>query len=728
MAYRQNHLRDEGPASGVSFALNGDGIVGLDLDDCRDPATKAIDSWAEQIIRRLRSYTEVSPSGTGLRIFVRGELPPEGRHKGQIEVYDTGKFLSVTGLKLTTHGAGDGIEDRAAAVLAWHAEVFGDGTGSTPTGPTEENTKGRTRLVIPPRDSISPFEDSRDDRLYRLFEAKPKASDLFWGGRDGYASQSEVDLALANMAVSIGWSDQDLVDLLVVARRNADAGDKPHDYFIRTIDKARDGRTGPTPRPKPKPQPPPEPAPEDAHPDPPAAGETVPSPDEEKRGGGAAPDIPGGSGRSGSTRTARARDGRGPTDHEHGRSGRPGRSGRSGRSAGNENGRSGRPGRSGRSARRESGLLAKVSAYLALHLVVDEPALIVMSAWVMAAWLIERWERFAHLAVTSPEARCGKTRALELLEPICPNGKLLAGITPAAVYRLMAAQWPRPTLLLDEAQALGRDGSEKLLDLFKAGISRSSTHSCCVREGKDWKSCDFPVYGPKVIALIGKPEGVLADRCFEVPMRRKNKDESGRVRRCRPGVVEKHGRALRERLEKWSAGPCCSFRVPEIYERLEPLDLDNDRLAELLLPLQAVLLAEKQTEAMRVLESYARGIEERAREAEEQSPGVRLLAALRAIFADAGEDFLPTERLLRELVGRGEEDWATCDHGRPLNRHTLAARLRKFDIRPDLDRTRTVRGYYAADFEDAWGRYLPHPSQGSSRSSRSSRSSANGGG
>jgi hypothetical protein len=257
LAYRKLHLPDDGPASGVSFCLNGDGIVGIDLDDCRDPKTNAIKDWAVKIIRRFGSYTEVSPSGTGIRIFLRGTLPPEGRHKGKVEVYDTGKFLSVTGHKLTTHGAGDGIEDRAAELLAWHAEVFGDGTGPTPTEPTKKKHEG-PRLIIP---QGNPFEDTRDERLYYLFRDKPKAAELYRGERNGYASQSEVDLALANMAVNVGWGDQDLVDLLVMARRNADEPIKPLGYFIRTVEKARDGPAVPTPRAKPQPPPSPGPAP-----------------------------------------------------------------------------------------------------------------------------------------------------------------------------------------------------------------------------------------------------------------------------------------------------------------------------------------------------------------------------------------------------------------------------------------------------------------------------------
>src|SRR5262249_45677235 len=62
---------------GLGFVLTPDDpFVGVDLDHCRDPRTGTIEKWAQDIIDRLRSYTEITPSGTGIRIFLRGTLPP----------------------------------------------------------------------------------------------------------------------------------------------------------------------------------------------------------------------------------------------------------------------------------------------------------------------------------------------------------------------------------------------------------------------------------------------------------------------------------------------------------------------------------------------------------------------------------------------------------------------------------------------------------------------------
>jgi putative DNA primase/helicase len=62
---------------GLGFRL-GDrmtAFVGADLDHCLDRETGRIDPWAQKIVSKLSSYTEVTPSGEGLRIFIIGRLP-----------------------------------------------------------------------------------------------------------------------------------------------------------------------------------------------------------------------------------------------------------------------------------------------------------------------------------------------------------------------------------------------------------------------------------------------------------------------------------------------------------------------------------------------------------------------------------------------------------------------------------------------------------------------------
>jgi primase-polymerase (primpol)-like protein len=84
------------------FALNGDGIVCLDLDHCLDGDTLA--DWAARLLSTLpKTYIERSVSGTGLHVFGRGHVPAgrKIRDHRAIEIYGTGRYIAVTGDRFT---------------------------------------------------------------------------------------------------------------------------------------------------------------------------------------------------------------------------------------------------------------------------------------------------------------------------------------------------------------------------------------------------------------------------------------------------------------------------------------------------------------------------------------------------------------------------------------------------------------------------------------------------
>lgn len=83
---------------GVGLVLTGDGLICIDLDDVREPESGHITDQAMAMIERFDSFTEVSPSGTGVHIWVRGHLPFDGRNFGNgIEIYQRGRFIAFTG-------------------------------------------------------------------------------------------------------------------------------------------------------------------------------------------------------------------------------------------------------------------------------------------------------------------------------------------------------------------------------------------------------------------------------------------------------------------------------------------------------------------------------------------------------------------------------------------------------------------------------------------------------
>jgi putative DNA primase/helicase len=88
-----------GGFTGILFAL-GAGLAAIDIDDCRDAQTGIIEPWAVTLAGKLASFTEVSPSGRGLHILIRGRLPKginatiDGH---RIEAYSDKRFLCMSG-------------------------------------------------------------------------------------------------------------------------------------------------------------------------------------------------------------------------------------------------------------------------------------------------------------------------------------------------------------------------------------------------------------------------------------------------------------------------------------------------------------------------------------------------------------------------------------------------------------------------------------------------------
>ena len=82
---------------GIGFVFTVDaGIVGIDLDKCiAEDGTIA--EWALKAVHRFNSFTELSPSGTGLHIYARGQIPMTGTKKGHVEIYRQSRFFTVTG-------------------------------------------------------------------------------------------------------------------------------------------------------------------------------------------------------------------------------------------------------------------------------------------------------------------------------------------------------------------------------------------------------------------------------------------------------------------------------------------------------------------------------------------------------------------------------------------------------------------------------------------------------
>jgi putative DNA primase/helicase len=89
----------EGHHDGIGFMFSSaDPYCGVDLDGCRNPETGELEARAKEIVDDLNGYAEVSPSGRGVHVIVRGKVP--NRRRREIEVYASDRFFTMTGQRL----------------------------------------------------------------------------------------------------------------------------------------------------------------------------------------------------------------------------------------------------------------------------------------------------------------------------------------------------------------------------------------------------------------------------------------------------------------------------------------------------------------------------------------------------------------------------------------------------------------------------------------------------
>ena len=183
---------------GLMYALTReDEIVFVDLDHCRDVVTGEIEPEARKWVAAFDSYSEVSPSGDGIHVLLRGSLPDgRGRHHGGFEIYSEARFLTITGQHI--EGTPWGIERRPEAVAAYLAENF---PPETLNGHVHDEPTSR------------PMTDDRVIELAGGAKNSVKFEALWGGDTSEYPSQSEADSALCCI-LGFYTQDPDQIDRL----------------------------------------------------------------------------------------------------------------------------------------------------------------------------------------------------------------------------------------------------------------------------------------------------------------------------------------------------------------------------------------------------------------------------------------------------------------------------------------------------------------------------------
>ena len=109
---------------GIGLVL-GEDVQGIDLDDCRDPVSGGLSDLATEVLDRVDGYAEVSPSGTGIKIFAKTNIDGSRTKKELgVELYKNGRYFTVTGHQINGHAS----MSAETQDLGWFVErVWGEG-------------------------------------------------------------------------------------------------------------------------------------------------------------------------------------------------------------------------------------------------------------------------------------------------------------------------------------------------------------------------------------------------------------------------------------------------------------------------------------------------------------------------------------------------------------------------------------------------------------------------
>ena len=198
---------ERGGYDGLGFAfLANDPFVGIDLDWKHLPG-EGVPPVARAFVRRFGSYAELSPSGRGLHIIVRGRLPADARRRVDVmgvhvEVYDRDRYFTVTGERLPE--SAHSVTDAQGVLDAMYAKL----------------------LRRPPRPSPNlhpPTNLDDDELLRRAFAARngDRIRALYYGDTRGYPSRSEADAALAALLAFYTGPDPERLERLMWRSRLA---------------------------------------------------------------------------------------------------------------------------------------------------------------------------------------------------------------------------------------------------------------------------------------------------------------------------------------------------------------------------------------------------------------------------------------------------------------------------------------------------------------------------
>jgi hypothetical protein len=335
----------------------------------------------------------------------------------------------------------------------------------------------------------------------------------------------------------------------------------------------------------------------------------------------------------------------------------------------------------------------------------SEHALTAHVLWNAHTHLMECWESTPRLFFGSPEPGSGKTRALEVSEPLVPRPVHAVNCTSAYLFRKVDDDAGLPTILYDEIDTVfgpKAKENEDIRGVINAGHRRGAVAGRCVVRGKIIETEELPAYCAIAMAGLDDLPDTIMSRSITVHMRPRAPSETVRPWRHRTDfpIGEKLGRRLADWAE--SVRAAAGTHMPEL-----PAEV-TDRRADVWEPLLTVadLAGGHWPETARV----AAVADVADAKGNRESLGVLLLRDLKAIFDKHDSKYLSSEAVLTDLKGIEESPWYSIRRdGSAIDARGLGRRLKPYGIashdkRGDWGGVR--KHYFRKDFEDAWQRYL----------------------
>ena len=189
---------ENGVGEGLGFFFSPP-YFGVDIDGVDDEIEKYKNdddnNIISEFIHSLGSYAEYSLSGKGLHIICKGELPPGGRRKANVEMYQNGRYFIMTGSQASEY---TDIVDCTESIKFLHAKYIG---GSSSNNNSINAVGG---LDLDEQQIIDIALKSKQGQAFStLYNG-------FWQGL--YPSQSEADLSFANMLAFWTGADKSKMD------------------------------------------------------------------------------------------------------------------------------------------------------------------------------------------------------------------------------------------------------------------------------------------------------------------------------------------------------------------------------------------------------------------------------------------------------------------------------------------------------------------------------------